>query len=112
MRSGHTSDDARAIAFATLVVGNLVLIWANRSATKTVLETRENRNSAVWLVTLGTTATLFVVLYVPYLRILFQFSVLHLNDLAVALALGSVSITWFEVLKLVRRQKTFSGHAH
>jgi Ca2+-transporting ATPase len=105
MRSGHTSEDARAIAFATLVVGNVVLIWANRSAIKTVLETRENRNPALWLVTFGTTATLFVVLYVPYLRILFQFSVLHLNDLAVALALGSISITWFEVLKVVRRQK-------
>ena len=42
-------------------------------------------------------------LYVPYLRTLFQLSVLHLNDLAVALVLGSISITWFEVLKLVRR---------
>ena len=103
MRSGHTAEDARTIAFTTLVVGNVVLIWANRSARKTVLESRENRNPALWLVTFGSTATLFVVLYVPYLRILFQFSVLHLNDLAVALVLGSISITWFEVLKLVRR---------
>ena len=103
MRSGHTAVDARTIAFITLVVGNVVLIWANRSARKTVLESRENRNPALWLVTFGSTATLFVVLYVPYLRILFQFSVLHLNDLAVALVLGSISITWFEVLKLVRR---------
>ena len=105
MRSGHTSEDARAIAFTTLVVGNLALIWANRSAVKTVLESRENRNPALWLVTLGTMTTLFAVLYVPYLRILFQFSVLHLNDLAVALVLGSISITWFEVLKLVRRAR-------
>ena len=105
MRSGHTSEDARAIAFTTLVVGNVALIWANRSAVKTVLESRENRNPALWLVTLGTMATLFAVLYVPYLRILFQFSVLHLNDLAAALVLGSISITWFEVLKLVRRAK-------
>ena len=103
MRSGHTAEDARTIAFTTLVVGNVVLIWANRSVRKTVLEARENRNPALWLVTFGSTATLFVVLYVPYLRILFQFSVLHLNDLAVALVSGSISITWFEVLKLVRR---------
>jgi Ca2+-transporting ATPase len=105
MRSGHTSDDARAIAFTTLVVGSMVLIWANLSATKTVLETKESRNPALWLVTLGATATLLLVLYVPYLRILFQFSLLHLNDLALAFALGSVSITWFEVLKLIRRRK-------
>ena len=37
MRSGHTAEDARTIAFTTLVVGNVVLIWANRSARKTVL---------------------------------------------------------------------------
>jgi Ca2+-transporting ATPase len=104
MRSGHAGEDARTIAFATLVVGNVVLIWANRSARNTVLESRENRNPALWLVTFGSTATLFVVLYVPYLRTLFQLSVLHLNDLAVALVLGSISITWFEVLKLVRRK--------
>ena len=71
MRSGHTAEDARTIAFTTLVVGNVVLIWANRSARKTVLESRENRNPALWLVTFGSTATLFVVLYVPYLRITF-----------------------------------------
>ena len=103
MRSGHTSEDARAIAFTTLVVGNVVLIWANRSAIKTVLEAGENRNPALWLVTFGTVSTLLVVLYVPYFRTLFQFSILHLNDLAVALVLGSISITWFEVLKLMRR---------
>jgi P-type Ca2+ transporter type 2C len=105
MRSGHTSEDARTIAFTTLVFGNVALIWANRSAMKTVLETRENRNPALLLVTFGTISTLLVVLYLPYLRALFEFSVLHLNDLAVALALGSVSITWFEVLKLAHRHR-------
>ena len=105
MSSGHTAEDARAIAFATLVFGNVVLIWANRSAIRTVLETGENRNPALWLVTLGTTSTLLVVLYVPYLRTLFQFSVLHLEDLVVALVLGSISLTWFEVAKLARRHK-------
>jgi Ca2+-transporting ATPase len=83
----------------------VALIWANRSAMKTVLETRENRNPALLLVTFGTISTLLVVLYLPYLRALFEFSVLHLNDLAVALALGSVSITWFEVLKLAHRHR-------
>ncbi len=108
MRSGHTSEDARTLAFTTLVFGNVVLIWANRSAMRTVLETGENRNPALWMVTLGTTATLLLVLYVPYLRTLFEFSFLHPMDLAVALLLGSLSITWFEVLKLIHRHQ--SGH--
>ena len=106
MRSGHTAEDARTLAFTTLVVGNVALIWANRSARNTVLESRENQNPALWLVTFGSIATLCVVLYVPYLRTLFQLSALHRKELAVALVLGSGSITWFEVLKLVRRKKS------
>jgi hypothetical protein len=104
MRWGHTPQDARAISFTALVAGNLALIWANRSVSRTVLETRRTRNTALWLVTLATVTTLLVILYVPSVRGVFQFSILHPNDLLVAFGLGSVSITWFEVLKLIRRR--------
>jgi Ca2+-transporting ATPase len=103
LRWGHAPDDARAIAFTTLVAGNLALIWSNLSDLSTVLERPGTRNPALWLVTLGTITTLLVILYVPYVRGIFEFSVLHLNDLLLAFALGFVSITWFEVLKLIRR---------
>jgi P-type Ca2+ transporter type 2C len=106
MRWGHAPEDARAISFTTLVAGNLALIWANRSVSRTVLETRRTRNTALWLVTLATVTTLLVILYVPSVRAVFQFSILHPNDLLVAFGLGSVSITWFEVLKLIRRRPT------
>jgi Ca2+-transporting ATPase len=104
MRWGHTPQDARAIAFTAMVAGNLALIWANRSDLRTVLEGYRTRNTALWLVTLATVTTLLVILYIPDVRTIFQFSVLHPNDLFVAFALGFVSITWFEVLKLIRRR--------
>jgi P-type Ca2+ transporter type 2C len=103
LRWGHPAEDARAIAFTALVAGNLALIWSNRSALSTVLETRSTRNPALWLVTLGTITTLLVILYVPYVRGIFRFSVLHPNNLLVAFSLGAASITWFEILKLSRR---------
>jgi P-type Ca2+ transporter type 2C len=103
LRWGHAPDDARAIAFTTLVAGNLALIWSNLSDLSTVLERPGTRNPALWLVTFATITTLLVILYVPYVRGIFEFSVLHLNDLLLAFALGFVSITWFEVLKLIRR---------
>ena len=104
MRWGHAAEDARAIAFTTLVAGNLALIWANRSALTTAFERGAVRNPALWLVTLGTLASMLVVLYVPGIRTTFQFSVLHFDDLLISLALGSVSVAWFEALKLVRRR--------
>src|SRR5262249_48951174 len=104
LRWGHTAEDARAIAFTTLVVGNLALIWSNISSVKTVFETIRSRNLALWLVTLATITSLLAVLYVPYVRGIFAFSILHPNDLLVAFSLGAVSITWFEMLKLIRRK--------
>ena len=86
------------------MAGNLALIWANRSALTTAFEKGAVRNTALWLVTLGTLASMLVVLYVPGIRTTFQFSVLHCDDLLVSLALGSVSVAWFEALKLIRRR--------
>jgi hypothetical protein len=105
LRWGHTAEYGRAIGFTTLVIGNLTLIWANISSSKTVVETGRTRNVALWLVTIGTLATLAIVVYVPYLRLIFEFSVLHPVDLLVAFSLGAASITWFEILKLRHRTK-------
>ena len=109
LRWGHTAEDARAIAFATLVVGNLALIWSNISSRKSVFETLRTRNLALWLVTFATIANLLAVLYVPYVRGIFRFSVMHPNDVLVAFSLGAASVTWFEILKLVRRKTASSA---
>ncbi len=105
MSWGLAPQDARAIAFTALVAGNLALIWANRSALRTAFEEGRVPNPALWLVTLGTIATLLAVLYVPGIRTVFEFSVLRPMDLLLSFAIGSVSITWFEVLKLVGRRR-------
>jgi uncharacterized protein len=62
-------------------------------------------NAALWLVTADTLITLSVILYVPNIRAVFQFSILHPKDLLVAFGLGVASVTWFEVLKLTRRRR-------
>ena len=72
MRRGQAPEHARAIAFTALVAGNLALIWANRSALRTAFEKGRVQNTALWLVTLGTMATLLAVLYVPGIRDCFR----------------------------------------
>ena len=100
---GQGEQDARAISFTTLVFGNLILIWANRSRTRTIPEVLRSPNKPLWAITAGALLFLAVVLYVPSARALFQFSVLHVNDLAVCAALAMLSVTWIEVMKLRRR---------
>lgn len=97
---GHDELDSRALTFTTLIVANLGLILANRSWSRTILATLRTPNPALWWVLGGAVVFLGLVLYVPYLTSLFRFDRLHLDDLAVCLASGVVSVLWFEGLKL------------
>jgi P-type Ca2+ transporter type 2C len=96
--------DATALSFTTLVVANLGLIFANRSWTRTIWATLRTPNAALWWVIGGTTFFLGLALYVPFLRELFHFSTLHLNDLALCLAGGFASVIWFEGLKVFKQK--------
>jgi Ca2+-transporting ATPase len=92
--------DARAISFTTLVLGNLALIWSNRSRTRTIPEMLSSPNKPLWAVTAGALFFLGIILYVPSLRNLFEFSFLHADDIAVCAALAALSVTWTEAMKL------------
>jgi Ca2+-transporting ATPase len=99
LRNGQGEMDARALTFTTLIVANLGLILTNRSWSRTILGTLRMPNKALWWVLASTVLFLGLVLYIPFLRNLFHFSRLHLNDLILCLSAGVVSILWFEGLK-------------
>jgi Ca2+-transporting ATPase len=99
---GQGEQDARALTFTTLVIANLSLIFVNRSQSRLILNTLFTPNAALWWIVGGVAIALGLVLYVPYLRELFGFSLLHPIDLLVCLIAGSVSILWFDILKFVR----------
>jgi Ca2+-transporting ATPase len=99
---GQGVEDARTLAFTSLVIANLGLILTNRSWSCTALATLSKPNTALWWVAGGATLFLGLVLYVPSLRSLFHFSALHPIDLALCLASGIAGILWFEILKVCR----------
>jgi Ca2+-transporting ATPase len=96
---GQSTRAARALTFTTLIIANLGLILANRSWSRTILATLRAPNAALWWVVGGTVVFLGLALFIPALRGLFNFGVLHAVDLLISLAAGSVSILWFEMLK-------------
>jgi Ca2+-transporting ATPase len=100
----HTGAEGsgRAMAFATLISGNVMLILVNRSWQRGLLATLATRNLASWAVVGGASATLAVALSVPFFRTLFRFGPVSPEDLALAVAGGVLSLAWFEVLKLFR----------
>jgi Ca2+-transporting ATPase len=102
LRRGQGELDARALTFTTLIFANLGLILVNRSWSQSVLQGLKTPNKALWWVMIGGLTILAVVLYVPYARSVFRFSVLHPADLAVCSAAAVASILWFEVWKCLR----------
>ncbi|HEY9602113.1 MAG TPA: cation-translocating P-type ATPase [Allocoleopsis sp.] len=105
---GQGELDARALTFTTLIIANLSLILTNRSWFRTIGDTLRAPNAALWWVLGGAIVFLGIVLYLPVLRHLFRFSLLHPIDLAICLGAGFVSILWFERLKIWNRKKQVS----
>ena len=95
-------DSGRALAFATLIAGNVSLILVNRSWRDTALRTLGARNLPSWFVVAGATAMLVVALVVPSLRGLFRFGPVSAEDAALAVAAGIGALAWFEVVKWIR----------
>jgi len=106
LQRGQGADEARALTFATLVIGNLCLILANRSWSSTLRASLRTPNPALWWVIGGTLGFLGFVLYVPGLREVFGFTTLHANDVLLAFAAGAAGIAWFELFKWARAKRT------
>ena len=105
LRFGQGQDEARALAYTTLIVANLGLILTNRSNTRTILATLRTPNAAVWWVMGGATVFLTLVLCVPELRTIFRFAPLHLLDILICLAAAALAIFGCEVGKRFRRNE-------
>ena len=100
---------ARAFAFSTLVVGNVALIFSNRTGSATLWASLRVPNRTLWGVTGVTLGLLALTLYVPWLSKLFFFAPLSGADLLTAAALGLLSALWFETVKLGRRWSNRAG---
>jgi P-type Ca2+ transporter type 2C len=70
---GLPIEEARALAFAAMIIGNIGLIFINRSWSASWMASLAPKNIALWWVVVGTLALLPVVLYVPAIADLFYF---------------------------------------
>jgi Ca2+-transporting ATPase len=95
--------EARAFTFATLVMGNLALIFSNRSRAASLWVSLRTPNNTLWSVTGLTLGLLGLSIYWPWLARLFYFEPLPFRALLMAMGLGLSSVLWFEAIKLSRR---------
>jgi Ca2+-transporting ATPase len=106
---GFGESVARMLAFVSMVIGNLGLIFANRSWKNSFLKTIRIPNKALWWVTGGAVVFLMLVLTIPFLRDLFKFAPLQRWGMALITLSGLASIMIAESVKLKGIQNFIQG---
>ncbi|MDY7574837.1 cation-translocating P-type ATPase [Actimicrobium sp. CCI2.3] len=76
--AGFTEGQIRAVTFASMIVGDIGLIFLNRSASLPLSAAVRLPNPALWRVVIGALLLLALALTMPWLQELFHFSV-HLS---------------------------------
>jgi Ca2+-transporting ATPase len=106
LRAGYGGPYSRALAFTALIVANVALMLSSRSSTGTLLQIARTPNPSLRWIILLTIVSLSSVLFVPFLREVFQFAPVPLSRLALAVLAGAASLAWLELWKIFRRVKT------
>ncbi|MFA5986263.1 MAG: cation-translocating P-type ATPase [Parcubacteria group bacterium] len=102
----HFSEEKiRTITFVTLVFGNLMLIVTNLAQYKNFMQILGNGNKALKYILISAAFFLLVILYTPFLRNIFHFSALKVNEILLSLCVAIVSIAWFEIYKRFMQKK-------
>jgi Ca2+-transporting ATPase len=106
---GYNESVARMLAFVCMVIGNLGLIFANRSWKQSILKTIRIPNKALWWVTGGAVVFLTLILTIPFLRDLFKFAPLNQWELVLIAFSGLASILIAESVKIKFVQNFIHG---
>jgi Ca2+-transporting ATPase len=95
---GYGTLDVRTLAFSTLIVANLALIFTNRSFGRSGVD-GSTPNVAMWALGAGAIGVLGAILFVPLLRDLFKLAMPHPDDLLIVAVAGLGALVWMEAVK-------------
>ena len=101
---GHTEPEIRAIAFSSLIIGNIILILTNLSKTRSVWHTLAEFNKTVLIIIFGAALMLWLIITIPSLQTVFSFSFPGYSHFVPALIGASVMLAILESVKLLRRR--------
>lgn len=104
LNEGHSEGEVRAIAYSTLILGNIFLILTDLSKTRTFLSVITERNYAAILILLIAFLILMAVISVPGLRELFSFEFPGYGHFIPAILASTGMLAILEGIKYFRKQ--------
>ena len=101
LHQGYSEKEVRAFCFITLISSNIAVILSNRSWTRNIFQILMTPNPTVKWVVGGAVLFLALVLNIPFLTEIFLFERVDLLEISICAAAGLLSITGFEIYKLI-----------
>jgi Ca2+-transporting ATPase len=101
---GFDEAHTRTMVFTVLIAANIFLTLVNRSFYYSIFTTLKYKNNLIPII-IGITITITgLLLYVPPLTAFFKFDQLDAAQLLTSIAIGFLSVIWFEVVKMRTRK--------
>ena len=102
MQEGHTEGEIRAIAFTSLILGNIFLILTTLSKTRNAIDVLFEDNISLKIILFVASTMMFLLVSVPYLRELFSFEYPGYKHFYLAIAGGFSLLFLMEMYKYVQ----------
>ncbi|MGZ3862515.1 MAG: cation-translocating P-type ATPase [Bacteroidia bacterium] len=100
---GHTEGEIRAIAFSTLIIGNMFLILTNLSRTRSFISVFIEGNISAILILAGALGMLLLILSVPGLQHIFSFDFPGYKHFIPAICGAGAVLLLLELIKYFRK---------
>ncbi|HMS67173.1 MAG TPA: cation-translocating P-type ATPase, partial [Saprospiraceae bacterium] len=104
--NGYGEDLTRTMVFTVLITANIFLTLINRSFYYSILTTLKYKNNMVLGIIALTVFIVGLILYINPLTTFFEFETLNFEQLSISVAIGFITVIWFEFVKLYKRLKS------
>lgn len=109
IQEGHSEGEIRAIAFSSLIVGNLFLILTTLSKTRNALAVLLEKNLALIIIVIAASGLIVLLITVPYLRQIFSFEYPGLSHFIISLIGALIILATLELIKFVKNKKRINS---
>ncbi|NMM38531.1 MAG: cation-translocating P-type ATPase [Glaciimonas sp.] len=100
--AGLATEQARALTFTAMIIGDIGLIFINRSWSRPLRSVLTLPNPILWWIVASAISILLLALFVPALRELFHFGALSLTQIALTAVALAVTLGALASLRLFR----------
>jgi Ca2+-transporting ATPase len=107
IHEGHSDGEVRAIAFSSLIIGNIFLILTNLSKTRSFISVIRERNIAAMTILGAAIILLFLIILLPPLRLVFSFEFPGYMHFLISLAGSAAILIILETIKYFRHRETY-----